>query len=193
VEQLHQNLYASSMLKTARLILEAWGGDHQDAFAAMNADPEVMQDLGGPIDRAQSDAKFEQYLQALRRHGMSRWAILSPQGAFLGYSGVMFRTDPAHPLGPHYEVGWRLVRAAWSRGFATESAAAALDHALRTMGLREVLAYTAPDNRRSQAVMDRLGLAREPSRDFEMRCDGPIGVWRGLVWSAQADGWQRFT
>lgn len=177
------------MIKTSRLILETWGEHHKDAFAKMNADPEVMHDLGGPISRQQSDAKFERYCRALKLHGTSRWVVLSLEGQFLGYSGVMFRPDANHPLGPHYEVGWRFVRSAWGQGFATESAAAALGHALNEIGLREVLSYTSPDNKRSLAVIARLGLKRESSRDFDLKVAGSPGVWRGLVWSVSAVNW----
>ncbi len=177
------------MIKTSRLILETWDDHHRDAFAKMNGDPEVMHDLGGPMGRAQSDAKFERYRETLQLHGTSRWAVLGPDGQFLGYSGVMFRPAAAHPLGPHYEVGWRFVRAAWGQGFATESASAALGHAFQEIGLREILSYTSADNARSLAVITRLGLKRESSRDFDLTIPGAPGVWRGLVWSASAGNW----
>jgi RimJ/RimL family protein N-acetyltransferase len=140
-----------------------------------------MRDAGGPLDRAQSDAKLDRYAAAFDQHGFCRWAIESPQGDFLGYAGVM-PSRPAHPLGPHADIGWRLVRSAWGQGYATEAAAAALHDAFTRCGLTEILAYTAADNPRSQAVMARLGLRRDPTRDFGER-DG-FGTWHGLVWVA---------
>ena len=91
---------------------------------------------------------------------------------------------PGHPLGPHYEIGWRLVRRAWGHGYATEAARAALDDTFTRVGLAEVIAYTAPDNSRSQGVMDRLQLRRDASRDFTADTD-TIKGWRGLVWVAR--------
>ena len=170
------------MIETARLTLRPWEERDRDAFAAMNADAEVMHDLGGPIARAASDAKLDRYRAAFEREGLSRWVLEDRDGRFLGYTGVLYRAEH-DPLGAHHEIGWRLVREAWGRGYATEAARAALDDVFARTGLSEVLSYTAPDNLRSQAVMARLGLAREPSRDFT--ADYGHGPWHGLVWIAR--------
>lgn len=154
----------------------------------MHADPEVMADQGGPIARADSDAKFDRYVAAYLEHGTSRWAVEDAEGFFLGYAGVMPRLAPNHPLGPHYEVGWRFVRSAWGHGFATESARAALPYAFRHLRLDEIVSYTGADNQRSQAVMARLNLERTPSHDFVVEHDGAV-PWHGLVWVASRTRW----
>jgi RimJ/RimL family protein N-acetyltransferase len=169
------------MIRTPRLLLSRWNDHHREAFASMHADPDVMADLGGPIDRSASDLKFERYCEAQREHRVSRWAVQDSSGAFLGYAGVMPRLSKDHPLGAHFEVGWRFVRAAWGYGYATESAKAALHHATRDVGLSEIISYTSPDNRRSQAVMARLNFIRDPSRDFTLRTSTGQ-KWHGFVW-----------
>jgi RimJ/RimL family protein N-acetyltransferase len=169
-------------LPTSRLTLRSWRAADRDAFAALNADPEVTLDLGGPLRRADSDAKFDRYVATFDRHGFSRWAIEDSSQLFVGYAGIM-PSPPGHPLGPHAEIGWRLVRSAWGRGYATEAAQAALVDVFGRVGLSEVLAYTSADNARSQAVMRRLGFGREPKRDFDaVYGDRP---WHGLVWAAR--------
>jgi RimJ/RimL family protein N-acetyltransferase len=170
------------VLKSARLTLRRWRETDRAAFATLNADPEVTRDLGGPLSRARSDAKFDRYVATFERHGFCRWAIEDAQQLFLGYAGVM-PSPPDHPLGPHAEIGWRLVRPAWGQGYATEAAATALLDAFTRIGLDAVLAYTSDDNARSQAVMRRLGLRRDPARDFCHMYDG--GPWHGLVWVAR--------
>jgi RimJ/RimL family protein N-acetyltransferase len=169
------------IIDTPRTRLRCWQISDRDVFAALHAHPEVMRDLRGPLDRRQSDAKFDRYVAAFDQYGFTRWAVESREGEFLGYAGVM-PSRPAHPLGPHADIGWRLTRSAWGHGYATQAAAAALHDAFTRCGLKEVLAYTAPDNLRSRAVMARLCLRRDPSRDFSE----PVGLemWHGLVWVA---------
>ena len=93
----------------------------------------------------------------------------------------MPRLSKDHPLGAHFELGWRFVRNAWGHGYATESAKAALRHAVHEVGPGEILSYTSRDNERSQAVMAKLNLVRDPARDFITLT--PSGEqWQGLVW-----------
>jgi RimJ/RimL family protein N-acetyltransferase len=175
------------ILRTPRLTLRSWRETDRAAFAAMHADPEVMWDLGGPIDRAASDAKLDRYIAALRTHGFGRLAIEDSSGTFAGYAGIM-RRDQGPPLGTHVEVGWRLVRTAWGKGYAPEAAAAALRDVFGRTSLKEIISYTSVDNMRSQAVMARLGLQREPARDFTL-----ANGWHGLVWVARlspSQAWQ---
>jgi RimJ/RimL family protein N-acetyltransferase len=171
------------MIDTPRLRLRPWQNSDREPFAAMNADPVVMREQGGPISRAVSDAKFARYAAAYEKHGFCRWLVESREGEFLGCVGIMpSRAD--HPIGPHFEIGWRLVHHAWGKGFAMEAAKAALTDAFRRTSLTEIFAYTAPTNLRSGAVMKRLQLVRDPSRDYFWRHDdGRAG--QGCVWVAR--------
>jgi RimJ/RimL family protein N-acetyltransferase len=131
----------------------------------------------GPINREQSDKKLDRYAAAYHRFGFCRWVVESTDGRFLGYAGIM-PSPRGHPLGNHFEIGWRLVRSAWGCGYATEAAKAALRDAFARPRLKQVLAYTAPDNIKSQAAMVRLGLQRDASLDFTALYED-VGVWQG--------------
>jgi RimJ/RimL family protein N-acetyltransferase len=168
------------IIDTQRLRLRAWQQSDRDAFADMHTHPEVMHDYGGILTRAESDEKFDRYAATFEQHGFCRWAIESPNSDLLGYAGLM-PVDSSHPLGAHVDIGWRLVRSVWGNGYAAEAAAAALEDAFVRVGLSEVIGYTAPDNLRSQAVMIRLGMQRDRSRDFTMNYD--FVPWHGMVWA----------
>jgi len=172
------------IINTPRTTLRSWRETDREAFSALHAHPEVMHDYGGPLSRAESDAKLDRYAAAFDQGGFCRWAIESRDGEFLGYAGIM-PSGPDHPIGAHIDIGWRLVRSAWGKGYATEAAQAALQDAFTRVGLTEVLSYTSPDNLRSQAVMTRLRLQRDPSRDFTANYD--FGAWQGLVWVARSE------
>ena len=168
----------ASAIETTRLRLRPWRESDREAFVQMHADPEVMVDAPRPLTREKSDRKFDRYVAALRRDGICHWAVETLGGDFVGYAGVT-SIAADHPLGAHVGAGWRLVRRVWGRGFATEAMRAAFEDAFRRAGAPEVLAYTSPENVRSQAVMERLGMRRERGLDFT--ADG----WTGLVWSAR--------
>jgi RimJ/RimL family protein N-acetyltransferase len=172
------------VIRSDRLQLRNWREADRDAFAALNAAPELTQDLGSPLDRAASDAKFDRYLAAFDRRGFCRWALEDFGGQFLGYAGVM-PSRPGHPLGPHADIGWRLVRSAWGRGYATEAARAALRDVFERVHLKEVLAYTSADNVRSRAVIERLNMRRAAALDYSEPLGA--GMWHGLVWIARPE------
>src|SRR5690606_30531493 len=68
---------------------------------------------------------------------------------------------------PAVEVGWRLLPEHWGRGYATEAGRIALDFAFSQLGLPEVVSFTATQNGKSRAVMERIGMARDPAGDFD--------------------------
>lgn len=163
--------------------LQRWSEKHWNGFADMQCDPQVMADLGGPFDESASREKFERYRDVWEDNGISRWAVVDRSGVFLGYAGIMLRSDLAHPLGSHAEIGWRFRTDVWGQGLATASARRALDHAWSILDVPEIVSYTAAENLRSQNVMKRLDLKREARRDFTARY--PKGYWTGLVWVAE--------
>jgi RimJ/RimL family protein N-acetyltransferase len=170
------------VIRSDRLKLRNWRESDRDVFAGLNAAPEVTQDLGGPLNRSESDAKFDRYTAAFDQFGFCRWALEDSDGQFLGYAGVM-PSRPGHPLGPHTDIGWRLVHRAWGRGYATEAARASLRDVFERVKLKEVLAYTSADNVRSRAVIERLNMRRAATLDYSE----PLGkaAWHGLVWVAR--------
>ena len=155
------------MIETERLILRDFRDDDRDAFAALNADETVAEWLGGPIDRAASDTMVERIRGHIAEHGFGLWAVeRKADGAFLGFDGLQRVKPGALPVGPAVEIGWRLSRDAWGAGYATEAGRAALAWAFANTDLDEIISFTASGNVRSEAVMRRIGMIRDPARDF---------------------------
>ena len=154
-------------LRTERLLLRGWRESDRQPFATMNADPAVVEFLNGSLTREQSDAMVDRVEASWALKGYGLWAVQVVDGPeFIGYVGLWDALFEA-PFTPAIEVGWRLARCAWGRGFASEAARAALRYACETLDLPEVVSFTAATNLRSRAVMGRIGMTRDLAGDFD--------------------------
>jgi RimJ/RimL family protein N-acetyltransferase len=156
------------VLRTERTLLREWRPADREPFAEMNLDPEVMEHMyPGTLSREQSDASADRFQAQFAEHGFGFWALELPGvTSFAGYVGLYVPTYEAH-FTPCVEVGWRLARPHWGRGYATEAATAAMAFGFTELGLEEIVSMTVPANVRSWRVMERLGMRRDPDDDFE--------------------------
>lgn len=151
---------------TDRLVLRPWRDEDRDPFAALNADARVMEFFPAPLGRAESDAAVERIRAHFVHHGFGLWAVEAREGCpFIGFVGLDVPTFEA-AFTPCGEIGWRLAFEHWGRGYATEVARAALRFGFGRLGLGEIVSFTVPANRRSRAVMERIGMTRSPDGDF---------------------------
>lgn len=155
------------LLTTERLRLRAWKESDLPAFAALNADPRVMEHFPTLLARAESDERAAKIIDHFNRHGFGLWAVEVAGGPdFIGFVGLNVPTYQAH-FTPCVEIGWRLAYDHWHKGYATEGARAAVAFAFDELQLDEIVSMTVPANRRSRAVMERLGMCWSPDDDFE--------------------------
>lgn len=156
-----------TVLRTDRLVLRDWVDEDLAPFAELNCDPDVMRFFRAPLERAQSDALAERIRTRLHDDGWGLWAVEEVDGApFIGFVGLARPNFEAH-FTPAVEVGWRLARASWGRGYAPEAARAAIDVAFARLGLDEVVSMTSVSNLKSRRVMEKLGMRRTAADDFE--------------------------
>ncbi len=154
-------------LTTARLLLRPWREEDLDPFAALNADPVVMEHFPRVLNRQETEAVIRRFQAHFQAHGFGGWAVEVPGVApLIGFVGLNVPTFQA-PFLPCVEVGWRLARGHWGHGYATEAARAALDFGFGKKGLEEIVSFTTVGNTRSRAVMERLGMKRDPAEDFD--------------------------
>jgi ribosomal-protein-alanine N-acetyltransferase len=147
--------------------LRLWRPDDRIPFAALNADPKVMEHFPSTLTRGASDALADRIERHFVEHGFGLWAIevlgVAPFVGFVGLSIPEFAT----PFGPCVEVGWRLSAKHWNRGYATEGALAALTFGFETLGLQEIVSFTVSANAPSRRVMEKIGMVRDPDGDFD--------------------------
>ncbi len=154
-------------LSAARLRLRPWREADLAPFAAMNADPRVMEHFRKCLSRAESDEFVERMTVHFREHDFGFWAVeLCESSQFIGLAGLSLATFTAH-FTPCVEIGWRLAYDAWGHGYATEAACAALDDGFQRLELDEIVAFASATNTRSHRVMERLGMIRTPADDFD--------------------------
>jgi RimJ/RimL family protein N-acetyltransferase len=152
---------AAPDLRTGRVLLRAWRAEDLEPFAALNADPRVMEYYPAPLSRAESDELVRRTIPLFATRGFSLWAVEVPSVApFIGYVGLLEPMFQAR-FTPCVEIGWRLAFPYWGYGYATESARAALSFGFADAGLEEIVSFTVPANRRSIAVMERLNMTQD--------------------------------
>ena len=154
-------------LRTARLVLRPWREADREPFAALNADPEVRRFFPSLQTRVESDASADFLASQFDRTSFGPWVVevpgVTPFAGFVGPWEVNFDIPPRGRV----EIGWRLARAHWGKGYATEAAKAALDFGFGPGGIEEIVAFVVPENRASRAVMDRIGLREDPAGAFD--------------------------
>jgi RimJ/RimL family protein N-acetyltransferase len=136
-------------------------------FAELNAHPLVVESLGSSWSKVESDAVVDHIEGEMARDGWGLWAVEVAGGApFVGMVGL-HRVRAEMPCAPAVEVEWRLHPDHWGHGYAREAAAASVHHGFEKVELNEIVAFTTTLNTRSQAVMERIGMVRDPDRDFD--------------------------
>lgn len=165
------------VIRTPRLILRPWRETDFAPYAALNADPEVRRYWPATLSREESDAQADAFQMHIDEHGFGFWAAEVPGVApFIGFIGLL-HIGSELPFGPAVEAGWRLARAYWGYGFATEGARAALADGFGRLGLAEIVAYAVAINAPSRRVMERIGMTHDPADDFERedrKLDDPL-------------------
>lgn len=151
--------------ETDRLRLRQWRTTDRRPFAALNADPNVMEYFPSVLDRGASDTLADRIETHIAKNGWGLWAAeLDATGEFIGYVGLS-SPRPDLPFSPGVEIGWRLCAQHWGHGYATEAARGALRVGFELLELPEIVSFTSVGNLRSRAVMERLGMHESETFD----------------------------
>lgn len=162
--------------ETERLILRELTNNDAEGMLKLNADPEVHRYLGKkPINSlAQSEADImfirKQYIDL----GIGRWAVIEKEtNTFLGWCGLKLITEACNNEVNYYDLGYRFIKQHWGKGFATESASAALSYGFNQLQLEKIIGIADVENLNSIKVLKKLGLQQINIFDY----DGKPHYW----------------
>lgn len=160
------------LIETARLRLRRWRSHDAAAFAAMNADPEVMAYFPGLLTPSQARLAIAVFEENFTLHGYSFWAVeMKKNKEFIGIAGL----EPCRLAMPEtaarVAMGWTLARPYWGQGLAHEAALALIDDAAGRLALSEIFALTHATNLRSVRLCERLGM------EYIAQQPAPEGLW----------------
>ncbi|MDG2113087.1 MAG: GNAT family N-acetyltransferase [Actinomycetota bacterium] len=181
-------------LATERLLLRRWRESDHVPFARLNGDPVVMEHFPSTLDETQSSVLAELCDVGLAERDYGLWAVEVVDGPeFIGFVGLSSPSWEA-VFTPCIEIGWRLDRPHWGHGYATEAAREVLRYAFEDLGLDEVVSFTTLTNTPSSAVMERLGMTRDPAEDFDHpNIESGHPLRRHLLCRVDQDGWRHQT
>ena len=154
-------------IETQRLILRQWKEEDKTPFFRLNSDKEVMAFFPNVLTKEHSDALADKIHHHIATKGWGCFAVeRKDTNQFIGFIGLFEPTYQTH-FTPCTEIGWRLHKDHWKQGFATEGARAVLEYAFHSLQKKEIVSFTTPQNRPSIAVMERIGMTRDWSGDFD--------------------------
>lgn len=154
-------------LESERLLLREWTDSDAQPFINMNCDPDVMRFFPKPLTAEESKQFISKSNSILLEKQFGLWAVEVKESAeFIGFIGLAVPTFDAH-FTPCTEIGWRLTKKSWGMGYATEGAIRILQYAFKDLDFEEIVSFTSELNLPSIKVMERLGMKRSPTEDFD--------------------------
>ena len=181
------------VIETERLYLRQWQASDFAVFAEINADPEVMKYFPKLLSTAVSNAIAHKCQQLIIDKGWGLWAVSlkdrsKENGAFIGFVGLN-DTHADMSFAPAVEIAWRLHKDCWGQGYATEAASAALNFAFNELSLDKVVSFTAVINKRSQRVMERIGMINTRANFYHPALDANHRLAEHVLYNITRQQW----
>lgn len=177
-------------MRTERLLLRRWRNSDRQPFARLNADPQVMEFLPSVLSEEESNLLVDRIEAHFQEHRFGLYAVeIRSERRFIGFIGLSVPTFHA-AFTPCVEIGWRLAGECWGQGLATEGAREIVRYAFEELQLEDLVSFTVPANVRSQRVMKKLGMTRDPKDDFDHpRLPAGHRLQRHVLYRLSRSGW----
>lgn len=158
-----------SKLETDRLFVRPWRSDDIDDLYELCSDAAVMRYFAQVYDRGETELFLEKLLDRQIKNGFCFDPVFEKAtGAFVGFVGLNKpQLSKPLPFDPCVEIGWRLHKRYWGKGYASEAAREWLRFGFEILKQDEIVAFTIPENIPSQNVMKRIGMSHDPQGDFK--------------------------
>ncbi|MBW8348825.1 GNAT family N-acetyltransferase [Bacillus sp. IITD106] len=145
-------------VETLRLQLSDWKETDLEPFSRLNADEQVMMYFPKPLSKEETNVFHQSILSELKECGFGLYAVEVKENkefiGFIGFHKATFKAD----FTPCIEIGWRLKKEAWGKGYATEGASACLQYGFNELGFSDVYSFTSDVNKPSKNVMKKIGM-----------------------------------
>ena len=151
------------LFKSERLGFRNWRNTDLAEFATLNADAEVMEHFPKKLTQKETAQFIEKLQNHYDKHGYNYFATeVLETGEWIGFIGLAYQTYET-PFTPATDIGWRLKKTAWGKGYATEGAKRCLELAFKELKLEKVIAICTQNNIRSEKVMQKIGMIKQGS------------------------------
>ncbi len=178
------------IINTSRLCLREWRIEDLSSFAKINADKQVMKYYPRTLAWEETEGHYKRIKRHFEQYGFGLWALEERiSGRFIGYVGFQWTNFKAE-FTPCIEIGWRLAKKYWRRGYATEAANACLDFGFRKLDLEEVYSFTAAINIPSEGVMNKIGMNKIGEFDHP-KVDSKSKLYRHVLYLIKVDQWAK--
>lgn len=185
----HSQSVQIQQFETERLIMRQWKNSDLSDFAQLNGNDEVMRFFPFILSRDESDKMAERIRSLIAQKGWGFWALEEKcSGQFIGFTGLHTVADEM-PFAPAVEIGWRLGKGFWGKGYATEAATQALRHAFGELNLSHVVSFTAVINEPSRRVMERLGMKNTSENFYHPKVDAHSQLAEHVLYKMSRTQW----
>jgi [ribosomal protein S5]-alanine N-acetyltransferase len=147
------------ILETERLILRKLEDSDFERMFMMDSDPEVMKYLGKPVTSVEESKEAIRMIQKqYEENGVGRLAVIEKEsGLMIGWSGLKLLKQPVNGHVNTLDLGYRFIPEFWGKGYAMETARAALDYGFNELGAETIYAYAETGNTGSNHLLNKLG------------------------------------
>jgi len=153
------------IFKSERLGFRNWRFSDFEELVKMNSDPEVMEYFPSTLSEKETENLLERLIKHYDDYGYTYFAIeILKTGELIGFIGLAYQTYETE-FSPATDIGWRLKKSAWGKGYATEGAKRCLEYAFNELKINKVFSVCTIDNSKSENVMNKIGMTKKGEFD----------------------------